>query len=184
MTSVPEADYAGVLKAVDAKLDHVAHAVPSIQAVLPLYRDILGGVEPRGGIHPTAGHIALQFSYPGGGKIELLEPTSPNSLSIGKFLAANPRGGLHHVTFRVEDLRAALEVVEGAGFTPFGTSFATPMWFESYLHPRQTGGALIQLAQAPASVPPVLELSVEEMLARAAEIRQAADEAADGVSAR
>jgi hypothetical protein len=43
---------------------------------------------------------------------------------------------------------------------------------ETFLHPRQTGGVLIQLAQAPVDLPPPLELSVEDFLAQAGELRR------------
>lgn len=126
-----------------------------------------------GGINPWGGHLAVQLEYPHGGRIELLEPVQSDSSSVGKFLQRSPRGGLHHLTFKVEDLAAALDVVTRAGFTPFGTMLDQPHWKESYLHPRQTGGVLIQLAQAQPGFPR-LEEPLEDLLDQADAMRRAA----------
>jgi methylmalonyl-CoA/ethylmalonyl-CoA epimerase len=158
------------LRSVGAVFDHVAHAVPSIRAVLPLYLDLLGGWLSGGGFNPWGGHVAVQIAYPGGGLIELLEPTQADSPSVGRFLERNPRGGLHHLTFKVKDLEAAVVALKEAGFEPFGTMLDRPRWKETYLHPRQTGGVLIQLAQSAGRVGP-LDRPVEELLDRAEEMR-------------
>jgi hypothetical protein len=68
-----------VLVSIGAVYDHVAHAVPSIRKVLPLYRDLLGGVVYSGGINSWGGHVAVHIQFPGGAKIELLEPVRRNS---------------------------------------------------------------------------------------------------------
>ena len=161
------------MQSIGAVFDHVAHAVPSIRSALPLYRDLLGGIVVVGGINPWGGHLAVQLEYPYGGCVELLEPVERDSPSVGSFLERSPRGGLHHLTFKVDDLAAALDVVTGAGFTPFGTMLDQPNWKETYLHPRQTGGVLIQLAQSQPGFPR-LEKSIEELLDEAEAMRRAA----------
>ena len=161
---------AEVLRSVGAVFDHVAHAVPSIRAVLPLYLDLLGGRLSGGGFNPWGGHLAVQIAYPEGGLIELLEPTQPDSPSVGRFLERNPRGGLHHLTFKVKDLAAALGAVKAAGFEPFGTRLDQPRWKETYLHPRATGGVLIQLAQSAGEMAQ-LEKPIDELLDRAEQMR-------------
>jgi methylmalonyl-CoA/ethylmalonyl-CoA epimerase len=162
---------AQVLESVGAKFDHAAHALPSIRAVLPIYQDLLGGTLEGGGFNPWGGHLAIQFLYPGGGRIELLEPTQPDAPSVGNFLARNPRGGLHHLTFKVPDLEAALRELAKVGLEPFGTLVESDQWKETYLHPRQTGGVLIQLAQAGPGVPPPLSEPLNEILDKAEAMR-------------
>jgi methylmalonyl-CoA/ethylmalonyl-CoA epimerase len=159
-----------VLDEAGATLDHVAHAVPSIRQALILYRDLLGGEVTVGGIHPMAGHAAAHVLFRGGGKLELLEPTAPDSASVGAFLAANPQGGLHHVTFRVADIRAVLAAFERGGYRPFGTNFRWPMWQETFLHPRETGGVLLQIVQMSDDLPKP-GISLEQMLAEAEVLR-------------
>lgn len=162
-----------ILQSIGAVFDHAAHAVPSIRPALSLYRDLLGGTVVAGGINPWGGHLAIQLEYPNGGRIELLEPVAPDSPSIGSFLHRSPRGGLHHLTFKVKDLAGALEAVAAAGYAPFGTMLELPSWKESFLHPRDTGGVLIQLAQAAAGFPR-LEEPLDDLLEKAEAMRQAA----------
>jgi methylmalonyl-CoA/ethylmalonyl-CoA epimerase len=171
--TAPASQTAAVLRSIEAVYDHVAHAVPSIRDVLPLYRDLLGGVVCSGGISPWGGHLAVQIRYPDGAKIELLEPVRRAAPSIGNFLSGSPRGGLHHITFRVPDIEAALERVQAAGYHPVGTNLGQPAWREAFLHPRETGGALIQLAQAEPGIPGPLEGSLDDLLAEAAALRAA-----------
>ena len=164
---------ASILQSVGAVLDHAAHAVPSIRPVLPFYRDVLGGTVVAGGINPWAGHLSIQLEYRHGGKIELLEPARADSSSVGGFLERSPRGGLHHLTFKVDDLEAALEILTRAGFTPFATMMEHPDWKETFLHPRETGGVLIQLAQAKPGFPGLVA-PLEELLDQAEEMRRSA----------
>jgi methylmalonyl-CoA/ethylmalonyl-CoA epimerase len=163
-----------VLESVGAVFDHVAHAVPSIRDVLPLYRDLLGAEVAGGGFNPWGGHLAVHFLFPGGGRVELLEPIRPDSQSVGAFLARNPRGGLHHLTFKVADLASALRALAAAGLEPFGTRDEEDGWKETFLHPRQTGGVLIQLAQSGPGIPPPFAHPIEEVLDQAEAMRMAA----------
>src|SRR5262245_316790 len=121
-----------ILTSLGARFDHLGIAVPSIGAVLPLYIDLLGGWPISGRVSPWAGHLAVQIEFPGGGRIELLEPTSATSPSIGGFLERNPRGGLHHMTFKVDDIFTAVEQVEAAGFTLVSTKLERPEWKETF----------------------------------------------------
>jgi methylmalonyl-CoA/ethylmalonyl-CoA epimerase len=165
-------DETALLRSAGAVFDHVAHAVPSIRELLPLYRDVLGGELAGGGFNEWGGHLAVHFTFPAGGRVELLEPLQPDSSSIGRFLERNPRGGLHHLTFKVSDLQAALERAAAGGYETFGTKVDEPAWQETYLHPRSTGGVLIQLVQSYPGLPPAFDRPLEEILDEAA-IRRA-----------
>ncbi|HET6875832.1 MAG TPA: VOC family protein [Acidimicrobiales bacterium] len=155
-----------------AVFDHVAHAVPSIRSVVPLYRDLLGGTLAGGGFNPWGGHLAVHFVVGGGGRIELLEPIRADSQSVGSFLARNPRGGLHHLTFKVADLASCLASLSDYGLEPFGTKVDEENWKETYLHPRQTGGVLIQLAESGPGIPPPFTEPLDVILDRAAAMRE------------
>ena len=93
------------------ELDHVAVAVHAIKPALKLYRDGLGGEYLMGGdVADTWRWVQLRF--PGGGKVELLEPLGEGFLS--RFL--EKRGeGMHHITFKTDDIHAAIEHLEGLG---------------------------------------------------------------------
>ena len=130
---------------VDARFDHVAMAVPRIVDALPLYRDLLGGTFFTGGDNPRLGYRGVQLQYTGG-KVEILEPLS-GSTFLETFFTKRPIGGLHHVTYVVEDLRSAITATEEAGFKVHGEYSYADHWQEVFVHPRQANGLLLQLAQ-------------------------------------
>src|ERR671936_801495 len=94
------------------RFDHVAVAVHSIKDALALFRDGLGGEYLMGGDQQGTWRW-LQLRFPGGGKVELLEPLGEGFLS--RFLAKHGEG-LHHVTFKTDDIRAAIAQVERQGY--------------------------------------------------------------------
>ncbi len=124
-------------------LDHVAVALRSIKSALPLYRDALGGEYLMGGDAGTWRWIQLRF--PGGGKVELLEPLGEGFLA--RFLERHGEG-LHHVTFKTDDIREAIEELERAGYELVDVSIDNPDWREAFLRPSKAHGTLIQIAQS------------------------------------
>lgn len=132
---------------VDASFDHVAHAAASIRSLLPVYRDLLGGSFVGGGDNVRVGFRTVQLRYDGGGRVELLEPLEGSDF-LDSFLRRNGDGGLHHVTFKVPDLEAALEAADRLGLRPFGVHLDNAVWKEAFLHPREANGALVQLAES------------------------------------
>lgn len=125
-------------------LDHVAVAVRSVKSALPLFRDALGGEYLMGG--DVEGRWRwVQFRYPGGGKVELLEPLGESFLS--RFLDRYGEG-LHHVTFKTDDIEAAIEQVEARGYEVVDKSLENEHWKEAFLRPSGAHGTLIQIAQA------------------------------------
>ena len=126
------------------ELDHVAVAVRSIKQALKLYRDGLGGEYLMGG--DVAGTWRwVQLRFPGGGKVELLEPLGEGFLS--RFL--DKRGeGLHHITFKTDDIHAAIAHLEGLGMELVDKSLEDPHWKEAFLRPSKSHGTLIQVAQS------------------------------------
>ena len=88
-----------------AILDHVGIAVRDIDAALAFYRDALG-LEIEAPEEVLSQHVRAHFVPVGQSALELLEATTPNS-AIAKYL--EKRGpGIHHITLRVDDIRAAL----------------------------------------------------------------------------
>ena len=149
---------------IDAVFDHAAHGAPRIRDLLPLYRDLLGGVFVAGGDNPRAGYRALQLGYRDGTRIELIEALS-GSTFLDTFLAGRPRGGLHHLTFKVADVHAALRRVEELGLTATSVYLDNPDWKEFFVHPREACGALIQLAQKGPGEWGWPDLTLEDVLA-------------------
>lgn len=130
----------------NVEFDHVAVAAPRIRDLLDLYGSVLGGEFVHGGDNPRVGFRAMQLRFQGGSPIELIEPLGGSTFLDG-FLRSRPEGGVHHVTFIVEDIFRALEVVETHGLQPVGVHVDSPRWREAFLHPREANGVLVQLAE-------------------------------------
>jgi methylmalonyl-CoA/ethylmalonyl-CoA epimerase len=135
-----------------AYFDHAAHAAHRIRDLLPLYGGQLGGEFLYGGDNERVGYKGVVLGFARGGKVELLEPL-PGSSFFDSFFARNPLGGLHHLTFRVSDIRDAIARAQAAGFDMVGANFDHPDWMEAFVHPRSGHGALVQFVQAPAEYP-------------------------------
>lgn len=125
--------------------DHVAIAVPSIEEASPRWRDELGGawLSPPFSME-AAGFATRQLHYPGGAKLELLEPVGADSFGA-RFL---DRFGaqVHHVTIKVPDLLAAVDELRREGFEPVDIYAEGDIWHEAFLRPSQIGGLIVQVA--------------------------------------
>ena len=127
--------------------DHIGIALHAIKPALKLYRDALGGEYLMGSDHPDGGWRWVQLRYPNGGKVELLEPLGEGFLS--KFLESRGEG-LHHITFKTDDIHAAIAELQEGGFQLVDIRLDNPHWKEAFLRPSKTNGTLIQIAQSAA----------------------------------
>jgi hypothetical protein len=130
-------------------LDHVALAVRDAAPPMGTLIAELGGTLVSGG--DAAGFRAMQIrlgDLTKGMTVELLEPWNlERSDFLVRFL--DRRGeGPHHLTFKVPDLAVELERLEGIGLRPIGVDLSNPMWREALLHPRDSHGTVIQIAQS------------------------------------
>lgn len=134
-------------------LDHTAIAVRSFESVLPFYRDLLGGKVTHTRESPDKGFRFLHLLYPNGSQVELLEPMGASGF-LHDFLAKRGEG-VHHLTFIVADIRAAVAAAKAAGYRVVGESYSSPTWQEAFISPRDLHGTLVQLAQKghPETVP-------------------------------
>lgn len=143
--------------------DHVALATWDVTDSVRLFTEVLGASFFEGGDEPRAGYRWLQFALPGG-VVELLEPLTEDGF-LYRFLAKRGEGP-HHMTLKVRDLGAAIPALESAGYTPVDVNLAHESWREAFLHPRDTHGVLIQLAQTPDGLRPPPQRPLEEYLAQ------------------
>lgn len=130
-----------------SKLDHLAIAVNSLDEAASFWSAVLGR-NASGREEVPAEGVRVAFFGEGEGRIELLEPTDPDS-AVGRYLER--RGpGLHHVCLRVEDLEVALERAEAAGgeVVPPRLREGAGGRRVAFLHPGSTGGVLLELAEA------------------------------------
>ncbi len=127
------------------RIDHLGIAVASIDDALAVYR-ALGIVEEKREEVPTQKVVAA-FLPVGESRIELLEPTSPDS-PVAKFL--EKRGeGIHHVCFAVPDLDAALADLSAKGFRLIHSTGVPGAGGKrvAFLHPEAGRGVLIELSE-------------------------------------
>ena len=131
------------------RLNHVAIAVPDLEAAAATYRDILGAKVSTPQAEPDHG-VTVVFVDLGNTKIELLHPLGAGS-TIAKFLSNNPSGGIHHVCYEVADIYAARDQLISTGARVLGSgepkigAHKKPVLF---LHPKDFMGTLIELEQA------------------------------------
>lgn len=128
------------------RLDHIAVASRHAFDGFVVYRDRLGGTWVGGGFDP--GFWWGQLRFPGGMKVELLEPARNGGDDfLFRFLDRNGPGP-HHLTFKVPSIVSTLERLEAAGYHPVGVRLDNPAWKEAFLHPREAPGVVIQVAEA------------------------------------
>jgi len=128
------------------KLEHIGIAVRSLAEANELFSRLLGK-EPYKTEEVESEGVRTSFFDLAGVKIELLESTRPDS-PIEKFL--QKRGeGIHHLAFEVSDIEKSLAERREAGFEPIypQPKRGADNKMISFLHPRQTGGVLIELCQ-------------------------------------
>ncbi len=130
------------------RLNHVALAVPDLQAAADLYRNTLGARVSDPQDLPEHG-VRIVFVDVDNTRIELLEPRGENS-PIAAFLARNPDGGMHHLCYEVDDIRAARDRLAESGARVLGDgepkigAHGNPVLF---LHPKDFCGTLIELEE-------------------------------------
>jgi len=130
------------------RLNHVAIAVPDIEAASAMYRDVLGADVSQAVDLPEHGVTTVFINLPNT-KIELLRPLGENS-PIAAFLAKNPSGGMHHVCYEVEDILQARDRLVKSGARVLGNgepktgAHGKPVLF---LHPKDFCGTLVEIEQ-------------------------------------
>jgi methylmalonyl-CoA/ethylmalonyl-CoA epimerase len=140
-------DFAGLAADMGATFDHFAVAAHRIRDALPLWRDTLGGRFTIGADNAEAGWRTVRLELGGSSCIELIEPLAGSEF-FDRFFQKNPVGGLHHVTFLVDDVESAFGHIQARGYEPFG---ADGNWYQLFVHPRLAGGVLIQLMRRPSA---------------------------------
>ncbi len=127
------------------QIDHLGVAVKSIAAAKAFYEKL--GLTPSAEEIVEGEKVRVVMIPTGESRIELLEPTSPDS-TIAKFL--EKRGeGLHHVCLRVSDLAATVERLKADGVRLVSDQIKVGAGGHHYVfvHPASAGGVLIELVQ-------------------------------------
>ena len=130
------------------RVNHIALAVPDLEAAVARYRDSLGATVSAPQVLPEHG-VTVVFVTFDNTKVELLEPLGEAS-PIASFLAKNPDGGMHHICYEVTDILAARDRLQAAGARVLGNgeprigAHGNPVLF---LHPKDFFGTLVELEE-------------------------------------
>lgn len=128
------------------KIDHLGIAVNSIDDGKNFWTEVLG-LKFEGAETVEAQKVTTAFFPVGESEVELLESTAPDG-PVAKFIEKKGTG-FQHVAFRVADIEAALEELKEKGIQlidqkpRIGAGGAQI----AFLHPKATGGVLVELCQ-------------------------------------
>jgi methylmalonyl-CoA/ethylmalonyl-CoA epimerase len=129
------------------QIDHVGIAVQDLDAGIARYQELLG-VSPSVRKRMEKDGIDAAMLDLGSTHVELIAPTGPGS-AISAFL--EKRGeGMHHVAYRVDDIRAALAQLRGQGARLIDEEPRVGVMghLVAFVHPRSAGGVLTELVEA------------------------------------
>ncbi len=130
------------------RLNHVAIAVPDLDAAVAQYKNTLGAEVGLPQDEPDHGVTVVFITLPNT-KVELLYPLGEGS-PIAGFLEKNPSGGIHHMCYEVEDILASRDQLQMQGARILGDgepkigAHGKPVLF---LHPKDFNGCLIELEE-------------------------------------
>jgi methylmalonyl-CoA/ethylmalonyl-CoA epimerase len=128
------------------KIDHLGIAVNSIDEGRTFWSDVLG-LAFEGAETVEEQKVTTAFFPVGESEVELLESTAPDG-PVAKYIEKKG-AGIQHIAFRVEDIDAALDELKAKGVRLIdekprkgagGAKIA-------FLHPKATGGVLVELCQ-------------------------------------
>jgi methylmalonyl-CoA/ethylmalonyl-CoA epimerase len=130
------------------KIDHIGIATERLEDGLAIWRDALGlAVAETEEVAEQRVRVAMLPI--GDTRVELLEPTTPDS-AVGKFLAK--RGpGIHHIAVKVQDINASLAELKrkGARLIDETPRIGAGGCLVAFVHPTSTHGVLLELVQRP-----------------------------------
>ena len=127
------------------KIDHIGIAVKNLAESAKLYEML--GIQSTGSEVVAEQQVKVSFFPVGDSEIELLESTSPDG-PIARYIEKNGEGS-QHLALRVDDIEAALEELKANGIRlidekpRYGAGGAKI----AFVHPKSTGGILLELSQ-------------------------------------
>jgi methylmalonyl-CoA/ethylmalonyl-CoA epimerase len=129
------------------KIEHIGIAVKDISSAGKLYEKLLNTTMYK--IENVGSEcVKTAFLQTGPNKIELLEPTSPDS-PVSKFIEKIGEG-IHHIAFDVEDIKAEMDRLKNEGFILLNDTpkEGADNKLVCFIHPKSANGVLIELCQS------------------------------------
>jgi methylmalonyl-CoA/ethylmalonyl-CoA epimerase len=132
------------------EIDHIAIAVKDLEATLRFYTQTLGFRELYREVIYDQGVEAVGLAA-GGAVVELLLPLDENS-PVARF-RGEAATRLHHTAYRVSDIEAVLAELTSKGVRLIDNHARIGAHGNriAFLHPKSTGGVLIELCQPPSN---------------------------------
>ncbi len=129
------------------QIDHVGIAVTDLDSGIARYQELLG-VSPSVRKRMEKDGIDAAILDLGSTHVELIAPTGPGS-AISGFLEKHGEG-MHHVAYRVDDIRAALAQLRGQGARLLDEEPRVGVMghLVAFIHPQSAGGVLTELVEA------------------------------------
>ena len=127
-------------------IEHIGIAVTSLEEAIPFYEKVLG-LDCYRIEEVKSQKVKTAFFKVGQTKIELLEPTDPES-PVAKFISKKGEG-IHHIAFAVSNINRKLKEVEEKGvrlIDNVSRKGAEGMDI-GFLHPKSTFGVLTELCE-------------------------------------
>ena len=128
------------------RIAHIGIAVRDLDASLRLYQAALG-LPLHGRETVESDRVAVAFLPAGGTEVELLQATDPES-PVARFI--EQRGeGIHHIALEVDDIEETLRTLRDRGYRLIDEEPRTGAGGVrvAFVHPRSTGGVLIELCE-------------------------------------
>ena len=129
-------------------IEHLGIAVEDLAQDSPFWKHVLNMDHVSTEVVADQG-VTTDIYDTGIGKVELLEAANPDS-PIVKFL--EKRGpGIHHVCFEVDNVTIAIKELKENKISIIGDDYSIGAegYKVAFIHPRSTGGVLVELAEKP-----------------------------------
>ena len=128
------------------KIEHIGIAVLDLDKSEELYENLLGVKSYKREVVESEG-VITSFFKAGINKVELLQSINEEGV-IAKFIEKKGEG-IHHIAYAVTDIVAEMKRLSSEGFTLLSEEpkkGADNKWV-CFLHPKTTGGVLVELCQ-------------------------------------
>ena len=128
------------------KIDHIGIAVKDLKSTQKIFETIFNTKGSKVEIVESE-NIKTVFLKAGTSKIELLEDLNKNGV-INNFIKKKGPG-IHHLAIEVNNIKTEIKRLKEEGFSIINStpSKGADGKLISFLHPRETGGVLIEICQ-------------------------------------
>lgn len=128
-----------------SKIDHTAIAVRALDEAIPRYEGLYGALCRERAVVGDQGVEVAFFAF-GDSQLELVAPLQSDT-GVARFLARHGEG-LHHIAVQVDDIEAEIARLREAGRELIDATPRTGVHGRiAFVHPRGTGGVLLELVE-------------------------------------